>query len=495
MKKGYIFSYDFGTSGVKIALVDLQGSLIDSEIVRYALLTPRPGWAEQDPNEFWAAVCRGTREVVTRQALTPQSVVGMAFGTQWKGIIPLNGQGRVLHNAIIWLDGRAKAQARELNARLGTDTFTERDYWARLMWVRQERPEIYDQTETFLEVNAFLKYKATGIKAVDLTNDFIHHPDPDIQRDYTRVLAAAELNTDKFPPMVMPTQKVGQLTAEAAAEMGLVEDIPVFGGCGDIPAIAIGAGCSTVGSAHIYLGSSGWLAVSVPGRKAGVGELYQAFDRGRELLLYVLQAACMAQNWAVKQFYRNEEERLAEGVFRFVDQDIAGVAPGCDRMIATPWLHGELPPLSNEARMVFFNIHNLHDRRHMMRAVLEGVCFSLRWKMEMYRAQTGHELDAIRVVGGGANSKPWMQSLADILGIPVVIPENAAHAGAIGTAYCAIVGLGICPDLDAADKMIRQDRMYSPDKGRRALYDELYGVYKDLYPSTRHLFETLNRSR
>ena len=495
MKGEYILSYDFGTSGVKIALVDLQGALIDSEIVRYALLTPRPGWAEQDPDEFWEAVCRGTRDVIARQALSPRKVAGMAFGTQWKGIIPVDVRGRVLHNAIIWLDGRAKKQAEKLNARLRTDAFTERDYWARLMWMREERADIYDQAESFLEVNAFLKFRATGVKAVDLTNDFIHNLDPDIQQHYDRVLAAAELDTGKFPPLVMPTEKVGELTPAAAAAMGLVADIPVFGGCGDIPAIAIGAGCSTIGSAHIYLGSSGWLAVSVPGRKPGVGELYQSFDRGKELLLYVMQAACLAQNWAVKQLYRSEEDNLADDVFGFVDQDIAGVPPGCDRMIATPWLHGELPPLSNEARMVFFNIHNLHDRRHMMRAVLEGICFSLRWKTEMYRTQTGQVLDVIRVVGGGANSEPWMQALADILGIPVVIPENAAHAGAIGTAYCAVVGLGMCPDLDAVDKMVREDRVFSPDRGRRGLYDDLYGVYRDLYPSTRHLFEALNRSR
>jgi len=217
----------------------------------------------------------------------------MAFGTQWKGIIPLDSRGQVLHNAIIWLDGRAKRQAEKLNARLQADTFTERDYWARLMWVREERGDIYDRTETFLEVNAFLKFRATGVRAVDLTNDFIHSLDPDIQRDYQRVLAAAEIDTGKFPPLVMPTEKVGGLTPEAAAALGLVENIPVFGGCGDIPAIAIGAGCSAPGSAHIYLGSSGWLAVSVAGRTPGVGELYQSFARGRELLLYVMQAACL----------------------------------------------------------------------------------------------------------------------------------------------------------------------------------------------------------
>ncbi len=492
MKTSYIVSYDLGTSGVKIALVDLEGNLIGSETVGYSLLIPQHGWAEQDPDEFWEAVCRGTRQVVAGEKIHPQDVSGIAFGTQWKGIIPISADGTVLHNAIIWLDGRARKQADTLNARLATDTFTERDYWARLLWVKEERPEIYRRTDRFLEVNAFLKFKATGEKAVDLTNDFIHHLDPKIQNDYHRVLAAAELDPGKFPPLVMPSEQVGGLTKPAANAMGLLAHTPVFGGCGDIPAIAIGAGCSSVGRAHIYLGSSGWLAVSVPERTTGVGELYQSFDQGKELLLYVMQSACMAQNWAVEQFYHAEKERLREEIFSYVDKDIADVPPGCLNMIATPWLHGELPPLSNDARMVFFNINNMHDRRHMLSAVREGICFSLRWKMEMYQAQTGEEINAIRVVGGAAASDRWMQTLSNILKIPVIIPANARHAGAIGTAYCAIVGLGVCKNFDAADRMIRAEKQFDPDTSCAELYDILYGVFKDLYPSTRQMFATLN---
>ena len=285
MKKSYIVSYDLGTSGVKIALVDLEGNLISSETVGYSLLIPQHGWAEQDPNEFWGAVCKGTKQVVANENMKPEAIAGIAFGTQWKGIIPLDHDDNVLHNAIIWLDGRAEKQAKKLNTRMHTDTFTERDYWARLMWVKEELPETYEKTANFLEVNAFLKFKATGVKAVDLTNDFIHNLEPEIQKYYNRVLTSAELDPDKFPPLVMPAERVGELTAEAAEKLGLCEKTPVFGGCGDIPAIAIGAGCSSIGSAHIYLGSSGWLGISVLERKTGVGELYQSFDKNKELLL------------------------------------------------------------------------------------------------------------------------------------------------------------------------------------------------------------------
>jgi len=206
-----------------------------------------------------------------------------------------------------------------------------------------------------------------------------------------------------------------------------------------------------------------------------------------------MQSACMAQNWAVEQFYHAEKERLKDDIFSYIDKDIADVPPGCMNMIATPWLHGELPPLSNEARMVFFNINNLHDRRHMISAVREGICFSLRWKMEMYKAQTGKALDSIRVVGGAAASGRWMQTLSNILRIPVIIPANARHAGAIGTAYCAIVGLGVCKNFDEADGLIKKENEFYPDTDCAGRYDTLYGVFKDLYPSTKQMFATLNQ--
>ena len=493
MKQSYIVSYDLGTSAVKITLVDLEGMLIGSETVGYSLLTPQPGWAEQDPNEFWDAVCRGTRQVIANENIKPEAIAGIAFGTQWKGIIPLDGDDNVLHNAIIWLDGRAGKQAEKLNARMHTDTFTERDYWARLMWVREECPAIYEKTASFLEVNAFLKFKATGVKAVDLTNDFIHNLDPEIQNYYNRVLGLAELDQDKFPPLVMPAEQVGELTAAAAEAMGLCERTPVFGGCGDIPAIAIGAGCSSIGGVHVYLGSSGWLAVSVPAREKGIGELYQSFDEGKELLLYVMQAAGMAQNWAVEQFYHAEKKMMQDDIFEYLEKELSDIAPGCLNMIATPWLHGELPPLSNDARMVFFNITNMHDRRHLMNAIREGICFSLRWKIEMYKKQTGEKLDSIRVVGGAAASDQWMQTLSDILKIPVVIPANARHAGAIGTAFCAIVGLGICRDFDEADGLIKEEAIFYPEQAVAEMYDTLYGVFKDIYPSMKNMFRTLNQ--
>jgi len=492
MRDKYIASYDIGTSGAKIALVDYKGNLISSETVGYPLITPQPGWAEQVADTYWSAVCRGTNLVIDKSGVQKNDVKGIVFATQWKGIIPLDENDNVLHNAIIWLDGRAGKQAEKLNERLNTNTFTERDYWAKLMWVKEEMPEIYEQTQCFLEVNSFLKFKATGVKAVDLSNNFIHTLEVELQKYYSSVLKAAELDPEKFPSLVMPTERVGGLTYTASEEIGLCKNTSVFGGCGDIPAIAVGAGCSTPGSIHIYLGSSGWLCSSVSVRKKNVGELYQSFDKGKELMLYPLQAACMAQNWAIDQFYNAEHKILKDDIYSYIDKEIADIVPGSNNILATPWLHGELPPLSNEARMVFLNITNMHDRRHLLNAVLEGICYSLRWKVEIYKYQTGVTLESIRVVGGGASSSHWMQTLSNILQIPVVIPTNARHSGAIGSAFCAIVGLGIYKDLNEADSIIREEKRFVPNIEYKEQYDELYSLFKKIFPTMKGIFTALN---
>ncbi|MGE5676471.1 MAG: xylulokinase [Pseudomonadota bacterium] len=492
MINSYVASYDFGTSSVKAVLVDFQGNVISSSTAGYSLLTPNADWAEQSPEAYWDAVCEATKQALAKADIDPENVKGVVFGTQWKGIIPLDAQGEVLYNAIIWLDGRAGIQAAKLNARMNTDEFCNKDYWPKLMWFKEELPEIYERTACFLEINSFLKYKATGIKAVDLTNSFTRSIDEKLQSYYDIVLAAAELDPDKFPPIVMPSENIGGLTAAAAKALGLAEGTPVFGGCGDIPAIAIGSGCSSLGSVHIYLGSSGWLGTVVPERSEGIGELYQSLDRGKELMIYTLQSAGMTLNWAIDQLYHYEKENLKDNIFDFINKEIADIAPGSMNMIATPWLHGERPPLSKNAKAVFFNVTNLHDRRHFINAVLEGICYHLRWKIDIYKKETGKTIDTIRVVGGGASSDHWMQMMSNILQTSVEIPANVRHAGSIGTAYCALIGLGQCSDFEEAAKMAVAVKTFLPQKEYAAMYDKLFSVFQQLFYQMESMFDQLN---
>lgn len=491
--KGYISSYDVGTSGVKVVLLDMEGNAAGIAVAPLKLYTPQAGWAEQDPHEYWEQVCRVTHEVLEKNSVPPQSVKAVVFNTQWKAVIPVDREGNVLHNAVIWLDGRAGKQAKKINDRLGRPGYLDgHDYWARAMWYMEECPEIYEKTETFLEVNSFLRWRASDEKYVDLTNDFIHSYDPDIQSVYDEIIDAAGLDRGKFPPMILSTDKAGVISEKAAAELGLCAGTPLFGGGGDIPGIAIGSGCAGFEKGHIYLGSSGWFCLNYPHRIENVGQLWLSMYTGIEMSVYTMQSVGMSLNWAIDRLYHAEKKALGEDVYNLINAEAAAAEPGCRGLIVTSWLHGERKPLSENAGCVYYNLRNFHERRHMIRAMMESICYMLRWKIDTYEADTGKRPAMVRVVGGGALSDPWMQSMADILNLRVEIPKNPQHAGAAGGAYCALIGLGQIRDLTEADEKITADRVFRPREEYRAMYDRQYGVYRELFPRTRDLFDTLS---
>ena len=486
----YILSFDLGTSGVKAALVTMDGALAASVERGYPLLTPRPGWAEQDPMAYWQALCACAREVTAGLGKS-QAVAGISLCTQWKGIIPVDRAGNVLHNSLIWLDARAEEEAELLNARLGTREFTGQSYWARLMWLKRRCPEVYRRSETIFEANSFLRWKMTGVRAVDLSNDFIHAWDPAVDDHYARILAAAELDRGKFPPLVRSTDRVGEITAQAGREMGLPAGIPVFAGCCDIPAVAVGAGCGQRGMVHVYLGTSGWVAPVVEHSSGHVHMPSTAFRREDDILLFGMQSVGLALNWTLDQFYRREREELGKGIFDLLERELADIPAGSGRLLATPWLSGELPPLSERARVVFLNASAVHDRRHFVNAMMESVCYTIRQRVEACQEYLGRPLEEITAVGGGAGGRHWMQMLADVLQIPVVVPQANQHTGAIGGACCALVGLGVCRDLSELRQRVRTAGRYEPDPARWEEYRRMYQAFTGLYPALDPVFRAL----
>lgn len=495
MTNTYIAAYDVGTSGVKLSLVDLKCRVFAAETAGYQLSVPAPGFAEQDPEDYWRAVCQVTRRIIHEKHLPPERICGVVFCTQWKGIIPLDHRDKVLHNNMIWLDGRAGKQAEELNQALGTEEYCDKDYWAKLLWYREERPELYARTACFLEVNSYLKWKATGRKCVDLTNHFIRSKDPAQQAKYDAFLGAAGIDKELFPELVLSTEVIGVLSRPAASELGLIEGTKVFGGCGDIPAIAIGSGCSKRGNTHIYLGSSGWLGASVPLGSGSAPELVSPFRSQEDLEIYAVQSVCMTFDWAIEQFYHREKMELGGEIYDLINREIEEVPPGSEKLLAAPWLHGERPPLSELAKAAFVNLSAVHDRRHFMRAVLESICYTMRWKLETLRRKSGAELEEIRVVGGGAKSDQWMRMMADVLGVPVEVPAGASHAGAIGTAYCAFVGLGRCESFDEARDHITVAKRFEPRQENREAYAKSYEAFLTLYSTLEPLFAMLNEGK
>lgn len=513
MSMPYVLSYDLGTSGVKATLVDTNGNIVGDAIENYPLYMPQASWAEQDPEDYWKAVCAATKCVLAKTGADANDAKGMAFCSQWKGIIPIDKDYNVLHRSILWLDARADKQAKrvnkllkisyymekyfgtkpssKLNAALGKEVLCGADYWPKLMWFREELPEIYEKTAYILEANSFVKWRATDEMASDMTNHFTKSFNSSSQQFYSFFLKYAKIDPNLFPKIVLPTELVGYVTEEAAVQMGLVPGIPVFGGCGDIPAIAVGSGCSNIGDTHAYFGSSGWLASMVPCKEGF--KMTSPFSKENDLLCFGLQAIGLSFDWTVKQLYHAELKEFKDDIYQFIDKELADVPPGSLELLASHWIFGERPPFfSDKARGVFVNLNSQHDRRHMLNAMMESVCYSMRMGLDALQAGRKCRVNSIQVSGGGACNDHWMQMLADILEIPVLVPKNPRQAGAIGTAYCALIGLGLCRDLDEAKSHISIEKKFLPREDTKKAYDKTYKAYTRLYPELKNLFISLN---
>ena len=491
MKK-YVLAYDLGTSGVKGALVTPEGEVACTATVSYPLYTADGGVAEQEPTDYWRGVCDVTRAVLKKGNVAPEAVLGMALDTMWKGIIPVDGAGNVLHRSIIWLDCRSVEEAEILNARFGADTFTASDYWPKLYWLRRHRPEVLERAVTVFEVNSYIKWKATGKISVDEGNSFVRSSDPKWDAFYAELLDFMNIPREKFPQVAPSHGLVGHVTEAAASELGLIAGIPVFGGTSDINAIAMGAGTAAVGGVHIYFGSSGWIGYTLSNQHQT--PFVSPFDEKRCVRIIGSQAIGLSFNWAVDRFYAEEKKQMGDGVFAFVDKQLAEIPAGSEGVFATPWFYGERPPLfGSDARGKFLGLGAAHDRRHMTRAVMEGVCYQLRMGAEHRRKVTEQPLpERVRAIGGGACSALWMQMLADVLNVTIEVPTATRHAGALGTAYCALVSLGLCDDIEDAARRVQIAKIYTPHPEATAVYEKGYRIFEKIYGTLSPLFKNGN---
>lgn len=291
--------------------------------------------------------------------------------------------------------------------------------------------------------------------------------------------------------MLACTDCAGYLSGEGAAQLGLQAGTPMFGGFGDLPAVYLGSGCGEEGTAHIYLGTSSWFGELLPDRVDNYSSSWFTADDHSQGALFGLTTGGRAYEWVINRFYQKEREQLGDGIYDLLDREMAQVNPGCDGLIVTHWLNGEPPPLAKNAKAVFFNVTEQHDRRHFVRAMLESICYSHRRSLEKYVCHHGRPPKRLRAVGGGACSDVWMQMMADILKIPVQVPENPRYVGTMGSYYCALIGLGVKKDF--SDLARRSGgKVFIPNPENEGIYDKMYGIYRDLYPSLKSLYDRMN---
>ncbi|MEE0740843.1 MAG: xylulokinase [Emergencia sp.] len=505
-RQRYILAHDIGTSSDKAVLVDFGGNVIATSTESYPTYYPNPAWVEQNPEDYWKAVTVTSRRIVEQTGIEADAIKGIVFSTQAQGVIPVSEMGDVLYPNITWVDGRAEKQAERVMKKLGGKKIFSlvagtpimgKDCIAKIIWLKEERPEVYEKTHLILDVNGFLKYKCTGRMVTELSGASSYGLDLKTKQ-WLSVMKLTGIDMEKLPPLVASTDLVGGLTEKAAEEMGLPVGVPVFGGCDDVQAAAVGSGQCCDGDIHIYLGTSAWVAATSKTAdhfKHGAAAI-QSADKEMNLIAGITESAGANIQWICDQFFAAEKERYGDGIYQYMDQVVQKIPPGSDHLICTPWMLGERCPVSTTTtRATLFNMTMVHTREHLMRSVYEGIGYNLRWILENYRNDYGFSCDNFRIIGGGALDDGWMQIIADITGKSFSVVKDPRNAGAVGAAVVALIGLGELSGFDQAKEFVHIDKVYHPNPENKKIYNSLFAIYKEVYHALEKAYEAANGER
>ncbi len=508
LKKKYLVAHDVGTGSNKAALISADGQILASAEASYPFQYPQPGWVEQLPGDYWKAIVETTKALIHSTGTDVSNIIGLSFSTQAMGIIPVDKTGEVLHPNITWVDGRAEDEARWLMRRfMGKEVFksivgitlTGKDVIPKLIWLKKNRPRVYRETDTFLDVNGYLKFMATG-KCVAEWSGACSYAFNLKRKDWERIFfKIAGIDLEKLPSLVKSTDKVGGLTAEAAQQLGLKQGTLVFGGCDDTQSAAVGTGSTGEGEAHIYLGTSAWVGVTTSKvykfRHGAV--CLQSADPEKNLVVGITESAGNNLEWLMDNFYKKEKEKFGdEYIYKQIEKEASQIPPGSDYLIITPWLLGERCPVSTTTtRGTVFNLGLEHTRGHFVRALGEGIAYNLRWIIENFEKDFGFKISSLRITGGGSQNNQWMQSFADIIRHPVYTTSQPKMAGAIGASVCAFVGAGIFQGFDEVKKFVQTEKTFIPDKENEQIYNELFASYKQIYKKLKGEYKRINLKR
>jgi xylulokinase len=372
-----------------------------------------------------------------------------------------------------------------------------KDSLAKILWLKEERPDIYEKTDKVLDVNGYLTMRCTGEKVAELSGASTYGLDLK-KKDWFSVYPRMGIDMDRLARLVKATDNVGGLLPEAAEACGLAEGTPIFGGCFDVPAAAVGSGMTGEGDIHVYLGTSGWVCASSAVQdkfKRGAAAL-QSADHAMNLIVGEMEAAGANIQWIKDSFFKHESEIYGDGIYDYMDSIIDDVPPGSDHLVFTPWIEGERCPVSTTTtRATMFNLTSVHTREHMMRAVYEGIAYNLRWIFENMKQDYGFDGNHFRIIGGGALDKGWMQIIADVTGLEFSVTHDPRNAGAVGAAIIAMVGLGYLKDFSEAKRFVKTEATYTPNPANKKVYDKLFEDYKRIYYSLEKAYKLANGAR
>ena len=521
-KEPYILAVDLGTSALKTALISVSGKVVGWEVQDIPLYVLPDGGAEQNPSDWWEAFLTTSRRLIQKELVPVESIVAVCCSTQGECTVPVDADGKALMNVISWLDMRGAKHLpkiigglikvsgynvfklpRWLNLTGGVPTHTGTDPAAHMLYVRYEHPEIYQRTYKFLTALDFMNLCLTG--------KFVATPDSILtswvtdNRDSEHIdyddglLKACGIGKDKFPELVQCTTVIGDLKQDVSRVLGLRSDVKVVAGAIDVSAAAIGSGAVNDFDAHLYIGTSNWVAAHVPYKKTDLSSWMASVPcaiPGKYLMIVLQTTAGGNLNYLRDKILFHKDELLNEthtpDVFQIFDRIAAKVPPGSHGLMYMPWIYGERSPVDDRnARAALFNISLENTREDIIRAFLEGVALNTRWLISPAEKFLGRKLTQLNFVGGGAKSDVWSQILADVLDLDIRQVRDPVQANARGAAFIASVGLGYMA-FEEIPQRVGFRATYSPNPENRALYDKLFAEFVQFYRHNKKGYKALN---
>ena len=501
----YYLGLDIGTSGTKALLISADGKPTATATAEYPLSTPRPQWAEQDPIDWWNAVCAVTREVIAKAGIDGGAIAGVGLSGQMHGSVFLDKRGDVIRPAILWCDQRTQAECDWITAQAGAGNlarlignpvltgFTS----PKIVWLRNHEPAAYAAVEKVLLPKDYVRYRLTGAFATEVSDaSGTALFDVANRRWSTEMLDACGIPASWMPESAESVEVTGHISAEAAALTGLAAGTPVVGGGGDQAAGAVGSGIVESGIVSSTVGTSGVVFAFADTPAVDPGLRVHTFCHavpGKWHTMGVVLSAGGSLRWLRDTFYTAEYAAGPDDIYKVIVDEAASVDAGAEGLIFLPYLTGERTPHPDpDARGVFFGITLRHSRPHFARAVLEGVAYALNDTFEIFN-DIGVEMNQVRASGGGAKSPVWRQIHADVTG-RTHVTLNIDEGPALGVALLAAVGTGAYASVaDACRAVIRTTDACDPSTST-ATYRRHYGVYRALYPALKDQFQAVSRA-
>lgn len=500
--KPYLIGIDIGTSGCKIAIFNKQGEVLEAQSGTYPVYYPKPGWAEQDPRDWWDVICQVLPKTLKAAEVSPEEIAGIGIDGQSWSAIAVDAKGNVLTNTPIWMDTRAQSICEEMNEKIGSKKIFELcgnslqpSYTTpKILWYQRNLPEVYEKTAKILQSNSYIAFKLTGNMTQDVSQGYGLHCFDMRQRIWNEEMCQAfGFSKDLLPDIYACHEVIGTVTEEAAGACGLCVGIPVVAGGLDAACGALGVGVLHDGDTQEQGGQAGGMSICM-------GQ-YCADERlilGTHVVpgCWLLQGGTTGgggvMRWLEQElgdWEREKGKRRGISSLELMNEEADAVPAGSDGVVFLPYMSGERSPIWDpNAKGVYYGLDFGKKKGHLIRSAMEGTAYALKHNLEVAQ-EAGANVQVLKAMGGAANSRLWTQIKADVTGKTIEVPSSDT-ATTLGAAILAGVGVGMYESFeDAVEQTVTKGRVHIPNTEHVDTYEAGYAIYRELYEQLKNLMK------